>query len=64
MNLRRDRLDPPPAAPDCPCTALQTARATALVDLRVLAADAAKSAGTNRALTDFALDILNRIRGL
>jgi hypothetical protein len=66
MNIRKpvDRLDPATPIPACGCTAADAERAKALADIRGMATDTCATAGSNKALVDFCLDVINRTRGL
>jgi hypothetical protein len=59
-----NRLDAEAVPPGCVCDAQQAERLRALADIRAMAIRECGQAGSNRQLIDFALDIVNRTKGL
>jgi hypothetical protein len=64
IRRQADRLDTEAVPPGCVCDAQQAERLKALADIRAMAIRECGQAGSNRQLIDFALDIVNRTRGL
>jgi hypothetical protein len=59
-----NRLAAEAVPPECVCTAQHIEQKKALADIRDMAIRICGKAGSNRQLTDFALDVINRTRGL
>lgn len=64
IRRQADRLDAEAVPPECVCTAQQIEQKKALADIRDMAIRVCGKAGADRQLMDFALDVINRTRGL